>query len=124
MSKAVKATVKLGSVPYSTIETELKEMRVADTLHKGTAYSYIYYHRKSLGKAIQIGHTHYYQKERLRSAIESYVAERTKPEPEPQPEVTISSLPTTSASNKDVAQLLSKVMDKPDLAKILLELLS
>jgi len=122
MSKAVKATVKLGAVPYSTIETELKEMRVADTLHKGTAYSYIYYHRKSLGKAIQIGHTHYYQKERLRSAIESYVAERTKPEPEP--EVTISSLPTTSASNKDVAQLLSKVMDKPDLAKILLELLS
>jgi len=122
MSKAVKAVVKLGAVPYSTIETELKEMRVADTLHKGTAYSYIYYHRKSLGKAIQIGHTHYYQKERLRSAIESYVAERTKPEPEP--EVTISSLPTTSASNKDVAQLLSKVMDKPDLAKILLELLS
>ena len=120
MSKAVKATVKLGGVPYSTINTELKEMRIADTLHEGTAYSYIYYHRKSLGKAIQIGSTHYYQKERLRSAIESYATERTKPEPE----ATISSLPTTSASNKDVAQLLSKVMDKPDLAKVLLELLS
>lgn len=122
MSKAGKATVKLGGVPYSTINTELKEMRIANTLHEGTAYSYIYYHRKSLGKAIQIGNTHYYQKERLRSAIESYVTERTKPEPEP--EVTISSLPTTSASNKDVAQLLSKVMDKPELAKVLLELLS
>lgn len=120
MSKALKTSVKLGGVEYSTIETELKEMRVADTLHKGTAYSYIYYHRKSLGKAISIGHTHYYNKERLRSAIEKYVTERTMPEPE----VTISSLPTTSADDKVVAKLLSKVVDKPDLAKILLELLS
>lgn len=108
--------VKLGDVEYVNIESQVEAMRVGDFVNQRSATSYIYYHKKALGKAIQIGRKQYYNKHKLVSLIQKYVAERV-------PKPTISSLPTSSTS-KDIEQLLTKVASNPDLAKVLLELLS
>lgn len=115
MSNKDSKAVKLGETEYSTIESQLAELDVAKLLNEKTAYSYIYYHRKALGKAIQVGHKHYYHKQKLRSAILRYVGERV-------PKETTSSLPTMSAEDQNIAKLVQKLSD-PEIMKVLRELI-
>lgn len=109
--------IKLGDVEYVSIESQVEAMGVSNYVNEKSATSYLHYHKKALGKPISIGRNQYFNKRKLVSVIQGYLAERVPKK------ATISSLPS-STNSKDVEQLITKVAGNPDLAKVLLELLS
>lgn len=110
--------IMVGEVEYSTFVTELVDMNAAVVCgYTGNNFvgTPIYGHLRSkqaqMGSYVNIGKNHFYPKAEIRKTIQSYfdfLARKT----------------ATQTQTPEVAELLRKLAQNPELAKALLELVA